>query len=507
MHRTLIRLLISGSLIAPVLFTGVVTGYQFATAEGRSESAFSFPNQPADDPADVTSTDSAIEESARVSAAPEEPTVALASASEQTEQVAAQSDDVEPATPISPALRDPLRTNREPASAPGPARSRGLFVRLSSDGFVPGRFQIPDAVGQTFTPAKRLVISFMQNGKVISRTRPGIDGVFQAHGIRPGYFTLVARGEDGMATFGVEVLAPDQGSRPADAFAEPGLNPAQSADAGLQIDSVLVPPRDVRIVNKLIETYGGPASPRSRSMRTASRAVTRADDTIRMVKDPQSDVSGNEPGSGDWGTPLHMPVFTRHLNGTVAGRLATPTAMIGLDGMRVRTPLYPASVFFVSDGALVQQGKADPAGHYAVAGLQAGSYSFVAVGPNGIAAFGVRVADSAPQASRSRSSAPFRKVSTAAYFAADSDGTSNDVGTDTGNKNDFDSSNDPGDGTQGNNAGAAGGGTAGGGGGGGGGGFGGGGLLGLAAGAALGAGIGAAIANNNDNQPASPSSF
>src|SRR5436853_187740 len=56
--------------------------------------------------------------------------------------------------------------------------------------------------------ANRGSISFIQNRKVVSQAKPGLDGFFQAAGLVPGFYTVVASGLDGVMTFGIEVQAP-----------------------------------------------------------------------------------------------------------------------------------------------------------------------------------------------------------------------------------------------------------------------------------------------------------
>jgi uncharacterized membrane protein YgcG len=130
----------------------------------------------------------------------------------------------------SPALTAPaLDPNQEVAG------SRGFGLRLSSDGLLPGRFSFVDSATGIQVAAKRLTISFLRGGEVLAQARPGVGGVFQASGLAPGVYSMIASGPDGYLATAILVLPPVIGQ-----------------GAGLQIDGALVPPENVPLVRKLI---------------------------------------------------------------------------------------------------------------------------------------------------------------------------------------------------------------------------------------------------------------
>jgi hypothetical protein len=56
-----------------------------------------------------------------------------------------------------------------------------------------------------------------------------------------------------------------------------------------------------------------------------------------------------------------------------------------------RLPHDAGSVYFVRNGAIVDQTNVDRDGRFRIAGLRVGDYTFAFAGPNGVAAFGVSV--------------------------------------------------------------------------------------------------------------------
>ena len=175
-----------------------------------------------------------------------------------------------------PEIVVPARVVPEPAlpkQAPVPnqevAEGHAFGVRLSSDGLLPGRFRFFDSVTGIEVAAERLTISFVQNGKVMTRVRPGVSGVFQASGLTPGIYSMIASGPDGFLATAISVLPAVNG--------QGGAN-----EAGLQIDGALVPPENAPLVRKLIRERIFPTR-RSAAGAVAERAVL---DRAKRVSQP-----------------------------------------------------------------------------------------------------------------------------------------------------------------------------------------------------------------------------
>lgn len=159
------------------------------------------------------------------------------------------------------------------------AGSRGFGVRLSGDGLLPGRFSFVDSATGIQVAAKRLTISFLRDGKVLAQARPGVGGVFQASGLAPGVYSMIARGPDGFLATAIYVLPPLNGQ-----------------DGGLQIDGALVPPENVPLVRKLIRERIFP--------------------TRRVVAE-----SGELDRANRVSKPYRTPLLTIGLDGHLRGRL------------------------------------------------------------------------------------------------------------------------------------------------------------------------------------------
>ncbi len=148
------------------------------------------------------------------------------------------------------AVPSPALIEQAPIPNQEGAGGRGFGLLLSSDGLLPGRFSFVDSATGVQVAAERLTISFLQNGKIIARARPGVGGVFQASGLTPGIYSMIASGPDGFLATAVSVLPAVNG--------QGGPN-----DAGLQIDGALVAPENTPLVRKLIRERMFPTRPQA----------------------------------------------------------------------------------------------------------------------------------------------------------------------------------------------------------------------------------------------------
>lgn len=75
---------------------------------------------------------------------------------------------------------------------------------VSADGNLPGELRVFDESGN-LVPA-RVRLFFLQQGEIVTQTRPDDQGNFQAVGLIPGVYSVVAAGPEGFGAFSVRVL-------------------------------------------------------------------------------------------------------------------------------------------------------------------------------------------------------------------------------------------------------------------------------------------------------------
>ncbi len=218
------------------------------------------------------------------------------------------------------------------------AEGRPLGVRISSHGVLAGRFSVADAITGKKVPALQLVVRVLKDGKVISRAKPGVGGVFQIKGLKAGVHSIVADGSDGYFSSKIRVLPPVAGT------------PAAS-DQALQIDATVVHPINTKLAKTIIRDRFLPVDPAlTRSMSATYRGEPR---------DAVSD-------------PVETPMLHLAKDGGLKVR------MVGLTPGRSNQARD-----VISDGFLLQGGKvaaratSDSAGVMEFAPIPPGAYSLV----------------------------------------------------------------------------------------------------------------------------------
>jgi hypothetical protein len=103
-------------------------------------------------------------------------------------------------------------------------------VHLQKDGYLRGKLNVLDSAGRP-SPAKGKV-SFLQNGQVVAVAQVDLGGVFQAAGLKPGVYSVIASGPDGFAAMTVQVLPYVENAPPAELVSlDMTLVPLDGADA------------------------------------------------------------------------------------------------------------------------------------------------------------------------------------------------------------------------------------------------------------------------------------
>ena len=445
--RTL-RLLLSGVLVLPVCLTGVVTAFQLQDSQDSAES--------------VASTASAgVREAAADESVVATPILPVATA------VPAIASDAEvvPGTATIPPKPAPDPTPEGTAQQLREQRAnREYFARLTADGLLPGRVQYVDGRSRGLIPAKRVAVSFIQNGKLVSQAKPGVDGFFQAAGLVPGFYTVVASGLDGVMTFGIEIqpalnVAPrpnPEGRVKEDVRAQiegerfrlqqTESDAVRDAESFLRIDAVLVPPRDVPVVKRIFDVYvkspmralqSTGVMPTAAALKNARQVIQEIKGSNalpvstqiakeRVIKDRPAiaTVQGGAPKTirGSWGTPLRMPIFYQHSNGSVGGRLTYFQPDVANRDVHFRAPVEGGSVYFVRNGAVIEQATTDHHGRFQIARLPVGDYTFVSGGSAGVSAFGVSVLPHSPDAANDGRKVQARSVSSIRLAQAGGEG-------------------------------------------------------------------------------------
>jgi len=107
------------------------------------------------------------------------------------------------------------------------------IVNLDSEGNVSGRVSLLDPRTGLPTPVNGTVVSFVQNGRLVTQVRPGSDGTFSVR-LRPGVYSVVAQAPAGFGAFAV-VVQP--------------FDPTASDPQELTLDGTLIPRADLQAAN------------------------------------------------------------------------------------------------------------------------------------------------------------------------------------------------------------------------------------------------------------------
>ena len=269
-------------------------------------------------------------------------------------------------------------------------------VGIASDGMLIGRLLTVVPGSRNLHPAQKASIRFKRDGSTVSSVRPGFGGVFQADGVSPGVYSMVANGKDGLVAIGIRV----NGASGADGDAV--ANPVPDVDA---FTTILVPASDVPVVIELIRSHA--PLPQFHQVYDGRRASWGENPAYLVF----SRGTRAHPG-----TPQRSPlpsvfssivdVKAADANGAPAADAAELTktqfrqnrAILTADGHltgRVQTldsrttlptPVSGGKVFIVLNGRTFTEGAINAQGMFDVQGVAAGPVSIVAVTPEGCAA-------------------------------------------------------------------------------------------------------------------------
>lgn len=369
-----------------------------------------------------------------------------------------------------PVLSTPVPAVDSVESAdPQVLQKRSHDVALHPDGSLTGQLSRVGGADGGLVPAADVEVRLIRQGRTVAFARTNAEGQFSASGLLPGAHALVASGENGYAAYGLRLVPSSESSE---------------ANDKLHLLTAVTNPRDFPIIKRLISERFQPVIVAGR---TAPNPVTAL---------PQ--MGPITYGAGEAATTIHHHQVQLTPEGSLTGQINTMDPADGhLDQVSDLT------VYFIADNTLIASARVNPDGSFVVAGLTPGLFSVVAVGADGVLAFGVDVMGAG--------------IANAGEFKLTSILEMGGLAGATVSPTNFASVVEPpgtapgvappegalpapfggpmGSGMMGGGGGAMGGGGAAGGGGGG---------LGLLLGGAAGAALGWAIADSNDDSPASP---
>ncbi|MFO1096255.1 MAG: hypothetical protein U0992_23560 [Planctomycetaceae bacterium] len=266
------------------------------------------------------------------------------------------------------------------------SRLRNHRIRLSADGFLPGKINLVDTETGALRVLRDLKVMFIQDGQVKSTATPGEGGVFQAEGLQPGVYSLAAIGPEGYVAYGLEVLP--AASAPAGAAAKPAETTAsidgfvetqpvyfQEVSSVLAIDSIAIPRRDFDAVIQLARSY-------------IPAEILSAPSPSQLPAIAQPGEQSEEPAPSDENPPatsLRSHAVVIGADGTLSGRTRRVHPQTGRP-----TRLRRLNVFLVQDNAVVSQSPVSENGTFSFSSVTPGTYSFVASGLEGFSAFSVQ---------------------------------------------------------------------------------------------------------------------
>ena len=354
-------------------------------------------------------------------------------------------------------------------------QKRSHDIKLRSDGALVGRLRHPADPSSDEASLAGVEVRLMGGGKLEGRAITSDQGVFILSDVRPGVYGLIARGKNAYAAIGIRVVA--------GAVTEGGDPASENA---FSIDTHVAMPRDFPTVRQLIEE----------NLPVESTPTDAGADAGTSAGQSYEDVAG----SGEPATSLAGHQLQLNPDGSIEGVINPLTPTGGLV-----TAVQDLTVFFVMDNVVKGSSRVNADGSFVVAGLTPGVYTEVGVGRDGVLVLGVDVVGAFASVTARSSEYRLTSIKLAAQFSAAPVPLENYVPGD----DDDDAPTTVADDTTAAapvSGGPLGGGGATGvaGGGGGGGGFGAGGGLGTLLGVGAAAGVAAAIADNDDDKPASP---
>lgn len=255
--------------------------------------------------------------------------------------------------------------------APAPTEP-AYRAHLSDDKFLAGRLSLFDPATGRLIPGENVVVHFLRHGQIMSETKLGIGGVFQAAGLLPGVYSVIAVGDGGFAAFSVEVL--------------PVVNPNQGAATavrdvvGLQIDAALVPIQVVPLVLNVVQQGVPPFAAQlpAAAIPPVGPLVPFGRNVVPLVE-PVAPLAVAGPRA-----PIKTPLIVRSPDGRVTGRALRLHPVSGLP-----MPVSGAKVLLIRNGMVAREATTDAAGLFALRDDGTSPFSVLIASVEGISVFSV----------------------------------------------------------------------------------------------------------------------
>lgn len=290
--------------------------------------------------------------------------------------------------PVAAAVADSVSASTAPVNVPeviaafaawsqdavpvAPAPNEPAYrVHLSDDKYLAGRLSLFDPATGRLIPGENVVVHFLRHGQIMSETKLGIGGVFQAVGLLPGVYSVIAVGDGGFAAFSVEVL--------------PVVNPDPGAVAGvrdavgLQIDAALVPIQVVPLVLNVVQQSVPPFAAQLPAAPMPVGPVVPFGRNVVPLVEPVAPWAVAGPRA-----PIKTPLIVRSPDGRVTGRALRLHPVSGLP-----MPVSGAKVALIRNGTVAREATTDAAGLFALQDDGTSPVSVLIASAEGVSVFSV----------------------------------------------------------------------------------------------------------------------
>lgn len=268
---------------------------------------------------------------------------------------------------------------------------------LQSDGNLKGKVRMVDA-GGSLTPA-RVKLMFVRHGEVVSQASPNAEGVFQASGLTPGYYSVIAEGQSGMSSTGVRVVPPPEkveapkantiGRRRFIADSKDTTDAAKAAElpGADWLYITPIPTIDVAAADRINQIQNGPRFGSAQPQTNATIRTVAATESESVAKAAsETNVADMVSMSSDlMADAYERSAYYLEPNGKLLGQLKR------FDNSDKLVPAPYQPIFFLQQGRVVARATSDGQGFYEVAGLVPGTYSFVVSGNDQFGATGIQI--------------------------------------------------------------------------------------------------------------------
>jgi hypothetical protein len=257
-------------------------------------------------------------------------------------------------------------------------------VQLAEDGLLPGRLSLIDPAAGDRVALQEIVVHFVRNGTIVSVVEPGVGGVFQASGLTPGIYSVIATGPGGLLASSVEIVPPLRRNAVLDGQPIEG-NGRPALATALEIRGNPIPAQHLGYALRLIRTRLSAADFTPATGQRPQPEAERAP-APRDLGDNRNLNGTNGPPVVQTGTSDTLQAVYLRNNGQITGAVRRLDA-----GNGEPIHLTNTEVYIIQNAGMTGPTQADDKGRFSLQGVRPGVASFVAIGPAGFAAFSFEV--------------------------------------------------------------------------------------------------------------------